>query len=374
MPPRAVRMPSAAFIPLMSSGLVSSRTRSTFSPRSAHSNASCAVKTTRPVAAPGPALRPVREDAARRHRLFLGRRVEDGPQQLVQGIRVHAQDRLLGRDALLVDHLDGDPHLGEARALARARLEHPELALLHRELDVLHVAVVVFERPADAEKLLVDLRHLLLERRDLLRRPDARDDVLALRVDEVLAVEDVLARGGVAGERDARAAVVAEVAEDHRLDVHRGAPALGNSVELAVDLGALVHPRAEDGADRSPELLHRIVREDLPGAVPDLGLEIPHELLQRVDRQLRIEAHAVRQLFLLEDDLEGVPLVPVNRFQAEDDVAVHRHEAAVAVPGEAGVLRDLRQTLDRPVVQAEVEDRVHHAGHRRPGAGPHRYC
>ncbi len=58
MPPRAVRMPSAAFMPLMSSGLVSSRTRSTFSPRSAHSKASCAVKTTRPVAAPGPALSP----------------------------------------------------------------------------------------------------------------------------------------------------------------------------------------------------------------------------------------------------------------------------------------------------------------------------
>ena len=153
MPPRAVRMPSAAFMPLMSSGLVSSRTRSTFSPRSAHSNASCAVKTTRPVAAPGPALRPCAEEAARGQSLGLGGRIEDGPEELVQRVRVHAQDGLLGRDALLLDHLDGDADLGEARALARARLQHPELAALDRELDVLHVAVVVLERLADAEQL-----------------------------------------------------------------------------------------------------------------------------------------------------------------------------------------------------------------------------
>ena len=43
-PPRAVRMPSAAIIPWTSSGLVSLRTRMTFSPRSAAASASSAVK------------------------------------------------------------------------------------------------------------------------------------------------------------------------------------------------------------------------------------------------------------------------------------------------------------------------------------------
>jgi hypothetical protein len=55
---------------------------------------------------------------------------------------------------------------------------------------------VLLELRADAHELVVDLRHRLLERRDLLGRPDAGDDVLALGVDEVLAVEEVLARGG----------------------------------------------------------------------------------------------------------------------------------------------------------------------------------
>ena len=57
MPPRTVRMPWAAFMPSMSSGEVSRRTRTTFSPRSAHSLASSAEKTMRPQAAPGEAAR-----------------------------------------------------------------------------------------------------------------------------------------------------------------------------------------------------------------------------------------------------------------------------------------------------------------------------
>ena len=54
-PPRAVRMPSATCMPWTSSGEVSLRTRTTFSPRSEASTASSAVKYTRPTAAPGEA-------------------------------------------------------------------------------------------------------------------------------------------------------------------------------------------------------------------------------------------------------------------------------------------------------------------------------
>ena len=55
------------------------------------------------------------------------------------------------------------------------------------------------------------------------------------------------------------------------------------------------------------------------------------------------------------------------------DVAEHLHEAAVGVPGEALVAGRLREPLDRVVVQAEVEDGVHHARHRLAGAGAHRH-
>ena len=51
-------MPSATAMPWKSSGDVSIRTRTTFSPRSTHSTAVSASNTARPTAAPGEALRP----------------------------------------------------------------------------------------------------------------------------------------------------------------------------------------------------------------------------------------------------------------------------------------------------------------------------
>src|SRR6478752_5297287 len=99
MPPNAVMKPSDAFMPRMSSGLVSWRHRIRLvSPLAASASASSAKNTTLPVAA----------------RLFLG-------------------------DQFLVDHLDGDAHAGEPGALAVAALEHVERAVLDGELDVLHV-------------------------------------------------------------------------------------------------------------------------------------------------------------------------------------------------------------------------------------------
>ena len=59
--------------------------------------------------------------------------------------------------------------------------------------------------------------------------------------------------------------------------------------------------------------------------------------------------------------------VLVLRLEAEDDVAVHLHEAAIAVPGEAFVAGLVDQAAQGRFVEADVEDRVHHAGHARRG-------
>ena len=66
MPPVEVRMPSAACMPWMSSGLVSRRTRITFSPVRACFSASSAVNTTLPEAAPGDAGKPLGDHLALR--------------------------------------------------------------------------------------------------------------------------------------------------------------------------------------------------------------------------------------------------------------------------------------------------------------------
>ncbi len=54
---------------------------------------------------------------------------------------------------------------------------------------------------------------------------------------------------------------------------------------------------------------------------------------------------------------------------AHDRAAEHLDEAAVGVPGEAFVAGDLGKPEDGVVVEADVEDRLHHAGHGELRAG-----
>ena len=91
-----------------------------------------------------------------------------------------------------------------------------------------------------------------------LRGAHAGHDVFALRVHQVLAVDLVLAGGGVAGEGHAGAAVIAHVAEDHRLDVDGGAQVVGDLLAVAVDDGALVVPAPEHRLHAQHELIQRI--------------------------------------------------------------------------------------------------------------------
>ncbi len=108
-------------------------------------------------------------------------------------------------------------------------LQHPELALLDRELGVAHVAVVALEAGEDVEQLAVDLREVPLQRVEVLGVADAGDDVLALSVDEEVAVRLVLTGRGIAGEPHSGAGVVVAVAEHHRLHVDGRAEVVGDA-------------------------------------------------------------------------------------------------------------------------------------------------
>ncbi len=84
----------------------------------------------------------------------------------------------------------------------------------------------------------------------------------------------------------------------------------------------------------------------------------------------------VREKFRLEaldDGLERLMVFAGTFLDAHDDVAVHLEESAVAVVGEALVFAALGKAADGAVVEAEVEDGVHHPGHgvASPGADGH---
>ncbi len=111
-------------------------------------------------------------------------------------------------------------------------------------------------------------------------RADAGHHVLALGVDEPLAVELVLAGGRVAREGHAGGRGVAQVAEDHALHVAGGAPLAGNALDLAIGDGPAAFPTLEHRADGAPKLLVGIVGELAAEHLQNLLLEIAAEPLQ----------------------------------------------------------------------------------------------
>ena len=211
--------------------------------------ASAEVKTISPLAAPGEAATP----RASTSNSASGAKV--GWRRASSAFGVDRRQRRPLVEQPLGDRVDGEADRGLRRALGAPRLQHEEAVLLDRELGVLHVAVVGLERAQDLEQLGVRGGHHVGHLGQVARGADAGDDVLALGVDEEVAARLGPAGDLVAGEGDARARALALVAEDHLLDVDRGAPVLGDAVDPPVLDRAGAAPGVEDGADRGPQLV-----------------------------------------------------------------------------------------------------------------------
>ena len=91
------------------------------------------------------------------------------------------------------------------------------------------------------------------------------------------------------------------------------------------------------------------------------------EFLQVLGRKLGIDANAGDQTGLGQGVLEQVGV------NAHDDIGKHLDKAAVAIPGKTRVLRLRDKALDGIVIEAQVEDRVHHTGHGERSARANRH-
>ena len=286
-----------------------------------------------------------------------------GNQEVVELVGLDAVNGFFLRDELFLDHVDGHANGGQAGALAVAGLQHIELAILDGELEVLHIAIVLFHLAGDVAQLLVAVGHHALEFADGQRRADAGDHIFALRVHQVLAEEDLLAGGGIAREADAGAGGFAQVAEDHGLHVDRCAQPVIDAIDAAIGLGALVHPTAEDGIAGSDQLLLGILRKVLAGLFLHQLLVLGDDLLQGFGLELVVELDLGALLDAVKDVLEAL----LGNIQ--NHVAEHLDQAAIGVIGKAGIVAELGQRFDGLVVEAQIENGVHHAGHGELGAG-----
>ena len=309
----------------------------------------------------------------------IGIGVERRMKELVELIRVDGEDRLIGADQPLLGHVDGDLERGLGRALARAGLQHEELAFLHGELDVLEVAEVGLELAAGALQLGEGVGHQGFERgiaragalaRKLgqgLWGAQAGDHVLSLRIHQIFAVKLLRPGRRIAREDNAGRALVAAIAEHHGLNGDGSPPAVGNVMQAPIGDGTRVLPRAEHGGDRAPELVVEVLRERLAELALDESLVATDDRHPILRRKLSVVFESLEIFEVLEDLLEQLVV------DAEHHIGIHLDEAAIGVVGKSSIARSAREPFDGLVVEAEIEHGVHHAGHRGAAARTDRH-
>ena len=288
----------------------------------------------------------------------LGRRIDHRMKHLLQAVGLDPQHGLFARDEAFVGHVHRDPDGRARRALAGTGLQQVQGAVLDRELQVLHLVVVRLQLASRVFQLLERLRHVIAQPVDREGVANPGHDVFALGIDQELPEQLRLTRRGVAREGDAGAAIASAVAVDHGLDVHGGPEVVWDPVGLPVGLGPWVPPAAEHGFDRSPQLVLRILRERGLRLRLDQPLVAAHDVPQGFGIQFVVRLHARLRLGVRQDGLERI--VP----DLEHHVRVHLQEAPVAVVREALVAGYPGQRLHGPVVEPQVQDRVHHPRHR----------
>src|SRR5271157_5975300 len=188
-----------------------------------------------------------RRQASCEHLNILALLIETWNQEVIELVRLDAEDCFFLRDQTFVHHINGNANRSATSAFAVARLQHVQAAILDGELEILDVTVVLLQTRGNLAELVVHLGHDLFEFGDVHQRTDAGDYVLPLRVHQELAVKLLHARSGIAREANASAAGLAEVAEDHGLHVDCGPEEVINVVDAAIGLGTLVKPGAEHG-------------------------------------------------------------------------------------------------------------------------------
>ena len=272
-------------------------------------------------------------------------------QHLVQVFAGDAQEGFLTADlpAPLPRHVDRHAQRRPAGPLAHPGLQHPQLALLDGELGVAHVPVVGLELAEYAHQLLEDPGETVTQRRQGQRVADPGHHVLALGVDQEVAVFPLVAAGRIAGEGDTGSGVVVAVAEHHGLHVDGSAEIMGNAFADPVGHGAGAVPGFEYGRDGAGELVGRLLGKGMAGGVLHDLLVGLAQVAEGPRRDLGITLHPRLQLGVLEGVVEAGPV------DAQHDPPVHGDKAAVGVVGEALVTRLLRQPLDGRVVETEVE-------------------
>ena len=321
--------------------------------------------------------------------------VEYRVQELVQFLRLHAFQNCLVVNLACTIHVHSYLNHGCTCTFSVTGLEEPELTVLYGKFEVLHILEVIFQFLLGLDKVFCTFGHRFFERRIfrcanlfadtlegsptartlyryLLGSSDTGNNVFALCIDKVFAVEYVFTGSSVAGKCNSGCRSITHIAEYHCLNVYGSTPFFGYLVHSSVIYCAFVHPAVEYGAYCTPQLFPRVIGEFFARSLLNSNLEELYKFLQVVYVEFGIEFYTFLFLNFIHYLFERVDVGFAFGFHSQHHIAVHLHETSVRVPCKAGISCFYSYTFSNFLRDTEVEDGVHHTGHGYTGTRTYR--
>ena len=112
---------------------------------------------------------------------------------------------------------------------------------------------MAFQSISKVHELTVKFWHFSRHFCNSLWGSDAGDDILALRIDQILAIHFIVTGAWISGESNARRTIISHVAKDHGdyVDGRAVSHIRGNIEFTPVIDRPFTHPGVEDGANRN---------------------------------------------------------------------------------------------------------------------------
>ena len=127
---------------------------------------------------------------------------------------------------------------------------------------------------------------------------------------------------------------------------------------VAVGERAFAVPRLEDGFGGKPQLFEGIVREVVTHVTANDLAELARDLAPIIGPELGVGLHFGLAAASGDDGFENLI------GNAKNHATEHLHQAAIGVEDKPGIIGALDKPLGDSVVEPEIENGVHHSGHR----------
>ena len=224
---------------------------------------------------------------------------------------------------------------------------------------------MLFKRLADVGELFEGFR--LIFRQcffDAFRCASTGNHVFALSVDQIITAKAGDSDRTISRQTNAGCTVFPKISKDHRLHIGGRPPFMRDVIHTPIDHCAVVHPASKDSTNAAPKLFHWVFRKiDACFVLNDI-FEVHDDLTDRFHTQILFVLRTFLFAGLFQDVFEVIRVVLVFRLQAQNHIAIHLNQTTVAVPREVFISGLFDESLDDFFVDADVQDRIHHAGHR----------